>query len=118
MVQARNRIPWIYYYTNEIQTHAIPCPSHPSNDATQKYQKTLRISDLIKPLTQLTCKGVPFRWGPEQQSAFEKTKAAVLEAVMLTYPDATKPFVLYTDASNYAIGAILMQEDKAISCFS
>ena len=37
---------------------------------------------------------------------------------MLTYPNATKPFVLYTDASDYAIGAILMQEDKATSCFS
>lgn len=65
--------------------------------------------DLIRPLTQMTRKGVTFWWGAEQQQAFEKTKAAVLEAVMLTYPDATKPFILYMDASDYA---------KAISCFS
>ncbi len=54
----------------------------------------------------------------EQQNAFEKTKAAILEAVMVTYPYATKLFVLYMDANDYAIGAILMQDDKAISCFS
>ncbi len=77
-----------------------------------------RRAELMQPLTKLTKKEAKFQWGPEAQQAFLKTKAAVAEAVMLTYPDVKKPFVLYTDASDYAIGGILTQEGKSISCFS
>lgn len=38
-------------------------------------------SDLIRPLMQLTRKGVPFWLGVELQNTLEKTKAIVLEAV-------------------------------------
>ena len=31
---------------------------------------------------------------------------------MLVHPDITKPYRLYTDASDYAVGAILAQEDE------
>ncbi len=37
---------------------------------------------------------------------------------MLSYPDINKPFVIYTDASEYAIGGIVTQDGKTISCFS
>ncbi|KAL7450320.1 hypothetical protein ACHAXS_000226, partial [Conticribra weissflogii] len=75
-------------------------------------------AELMQPLTKLTKKGVTFKWSEEQQQAFQKIKAAVSEAVMLVYPDVSKPFVLYTDASDYAIGGILTQENQTISCFS
>ena len=32
---------------------------------------------------------------------------------MLAYPQTDKPYKLYTDASNYAVGAILVQEDDS-----
>ena len=47
-----------------------------------------------------------------------KSKSAIAEAIMLTYPDVFRPFILYTDASNYAIGVLLTQENKTIFCFS
>ncbi len=50
-------------------------------------------------------------------SALEKTKVAVLEAVMFKYPDAMKPLILYTVSSTNAVEGILTQEGKAVSCF-
>ncbi|KAL7465162.1 hypothetical protein ACHAXS_005488 [Conticribra weissflogii] len=77
-----------------------------------------KCAELMQPLTKLTKKGISFKWTEEQQQAFQKIKAAVSEAVMLVYPDVAKPFVLYTDASDYAISGILTQDNQTISCFS
>ena len=66
---------------------------------------------LSEPLVQLL-RGVPFDWGPEQQASFESLKATLKAAPILVYPDFDKEFVLYTDASNLAIGAILAQLDE------
>jgi len=70
-------------------------------------------STLASPLTDLTKKKEPFRWGHEQQHAFDALKTALTQAPILAHPDVTKPYVLYTDASNKAIGAILVQKDDA-----
>lgn len=64
-------------------------------------------------LIHLTRKGVPFVWGPEQQKAFDAVKKALTEdPVVLAFPDFDRPFHLYTDSSQSAIGAGLLQEDK------
>ena len=68
-------------------------------------------ADLSEPLVQLL-RNVPFSWGIEQQSAFEALKAALKVAPVLVYPDYDKEFLLYTDASGVAIGAILAQLDN------
>jgi len=52
----------------------------------------------------------PFVWGTEQQSAFEEVKRAIMSAPCLTIPDESKPFVVHTDSSGSATGAVLMQE--------
>ena len=51
-----------------------------------------------------------FVWAAEQQEAFEKLKAAVTQAPCLAIPDPQLPFVVHTDASGYATGAVLMQQ--------
>ena len=53
-------------------------------------------------------------WTPERQKAFEKFKAILLSDVVLTYPQTDSGYKLYTDAPDYAIGAILVQEDVRI----
>lgn len=66
-------------------------------------------SKLTKPLTSLLKKDVPFIWGESQQMAFEQCKQLLINPPILQYPDFTKEFILTTDASMSAIGAILSQ---------
>ena len=65
---------------------------------------------ITRPLTELTKKNRPFIWTEECQKAFEKLQCALTEAPILAFPDVNKPYKLYTDASNGAIGAALVQE--------
>ena len=62
------------------------------------------MNDLLK-------KGAPFEWKQEQEDAFQELKQAVQKEPVLLQPDQKKPFKVEIDASNYAIGAILMQKD-------
>ncbi len=55
---------------------------------------------LALPLTILTQKKEPFRWGQEQQTAFDSLKQALVEAPIMAHPDPNKPYILYTDASD------------------
>ena len=51
-------------------------------------------SILVAPLTELTKKGTPFKWGPEAQQAFEKLKAMFVTAPILAQFDLDKETVL------------------------
>ena len=62
------------------------------------------------PLTELTKETVAWRWGDAEQRAFAELKRLLTEAPVLALADPSKPFVVYTDASGYAIGAALMQD--------
>ena len=73
----------------------------------------LFIKDFAKianPIHKLTRKNVPFIWGNDQQHAFDKLKEMFTSAPILRNPDSNKPFIVETDASNFAVGAVLSQE--------
>ena len=67
-------------------------------------------SSIAESLTNLTRKGVKFVWDDRCQNAFVKLKQGLAKEVILAYPDPSKPYKLYTDASDLAIGASLTQE--------
>ena len=74
------------------------------------YRRFIRsFSTLASPLNQLLCKGVKWQWGPDQITAFKQLKHALTTAPVLVFPDFSKPFLIYTDASSYGVGAVLSQ---------
>lgn len=66
-------------------------------------------SAVAEPLTRLLKKNQPWSWGSDQARAFEELKVRLSSAPILIQADYSKPFVLRTDASNYALGAVLLQ---------
>ena len=68
-------------------------------------------SKKAKPMNDLLKKGVPFEWKQEQEDAFQELKQVVQKEPVLLQPDQKKPFEVEIDASNYTIGAVLMQKD-------
>ena len=67
-------------------------------------------SDIVVPLTQLTRKDVPFQFGEEARSAFNFLKDAFSSAPILTHWVPNRPIIVETDASDYALAAILSIE--------
>src|SRR5882672_6626769 len=67
------------------------------------------ISEIVIPLIQLTCKDTPFIWGPDHIRVFGTLKHAFTTAPILAHFNPDNPIVVETDASNYAIAAIISQ---------
>ena len=65
---------------------------------------------MAKPLTRLTEKDQKFYWTTECSEDSDQLKHMLVTAPILAHPDFTKPFILDTDASNHAIGAVLSQK--------
>ena len=64
---------------------------------------------MAKPLTLLTCQKAKFEWTPVHNTAFLMLKESVTQAPILCYPDPAKQYIVYTDASDNACGAQLLQ---------
>ena len=62
-------------------------------------------AEIVKPLHHLTEHNV----AEECELAFQELKHRLVTAPILSYPDFSQKFVLDTDASNYALGAVLSQ---------
>lgn len=67
------------------------------------------MSKVAKPINNLLKKNTPFVWTSEHQRAFENLRDCLCNEPILRYPDFKKPFIVTTDASNQALGAILSQ---------
>ena len=62
------------------------------------------------PLFDLTRDKVPWRWAEREQAAFDALKKALQTAPVLATPHEGMPFIVTTDASDFATGAVLSQE--------
>jgi hypothetical protein len=88
-------------------------------------------SEILAPLTNLVgefketkttkrnkTKKKPWQWQSIHQQAFDNIKATIAKEVVLAYPDFTKPFEIYTDASTMKLGAVIAQGNRPIAFFS
>lgn len=75
------------------------------------YRKFIKsFSSLAYPLTTLTRKDVSFNWTKEVDNSFNAIKDAICNDVLLTHPKMDQQFFVFTDASKFAIGAVLTQK--------
>ncbi len=88
-------------------------------------------SKMLAPLTSLVgecgqtkvtrakvTKKVPWHWDEVHQRAFNHVRATIAREVVLAYPDYSKVFEIYTNASSKQLGAVITQENRPIAFFS
>ena len=82
-------------------------------DMTSYYRRFISgFSDIASPLHRLTNKGVRFDWDKNCQRAFGQLKEQLLSAPVLAFPDFNGDYILYCDASDVGVGAVLTQKDE------
>ena len=79
---------------------------------TNFYRRFIKdFGKIAQPLTKLTG-SVPFFWEEEQQVAFDTLKEIMCSAPVLVIPNNVDPFKVECDASDYAVGATLSQQQN------
>ena len=66
-------------------------------------------------LTKVLKKNKSWVWSEDCQREFECLKAAVTKELVLTLPDISNSFKIHTDASEFAIVGVLIQDIHPIS---
>jgi hypothetical protein len=75
------------------------------------YQRFIyNFSDITVPLTHLIRKNIPFNFGNKEHDTFNFLKSAFASAPILTHWIPDHPIIVETDASDYALAAILSIE--------
>ncbi|KAJ7947138.1 Retrotransposon protein, putative, Ty3-gypsy subclass [Quillaja saponaria] len=59
--------------------------------------------------------GTVWHWGEPCQIGFEDMKLAMINDLVLALPDISKPFEVQTDASDYALRGVLLQENHPVA---
>jgi hypothetical protein len=74
---------------------------------------------VLKPLTDQSSlkKKTPIKWTDEMQQAFDKMHLLMAANALAAYPDHNKQFDIYTDASDFQLGACIIQEGRPVAYF-
>ena len=68
----------------------------------------INYADFVAPLRPMLKKGVKWNWTAHLQQAFEELRAQFATSIHLIHPNDELPYIIFTDASKFAIGALLM----------
>jgi hypothetical protein len=74
---------------------------------------------VLKPFTDQSGlkKKAPIKWTDEMQQAFDKMCLLMAADAPAAYPDHNKWFDVYTDASDFQLGACIIQEGRPVAYF-
>ena len=105
----------------EITNAILNMPQPQDKAATRRLLGTItylskfcpNLSTVIRPLRDLTHVDKEFLWADQHTEAFTKAKELVSKAPCLRYFDVNAPVVLQVDASEYGLGAALLQPVKS-----
>ena len=95
--------------------HNMPKPKNPKEikqflSLCGYYRKfVLHFSDIARPLSTLTAHDAKFIWDTQCGLSFQMLKDALCSAPILKYPDMSKPYTIYTDASKFCWYSVLTQ---------
>ena len=80
---------------------------------TNYYRTSLpNYATIAEPLIQLTRKYTTFNWTSEHQRAFDELKRLLISSHVMAAPDLNRDYKLFTDACEYAVGGILVQDSS------
>ena len=69
---------------------------------------------ILRPLAKLTGHKVEWDWCTKCDLSFKMMKDLMISAPILKYPDTTKPYTIFTDASKYGWASVLTQEHTSV----
>lgn len=79
------------------------------------YRRFIRnFAELTSPLNKLLRKNTSFTWSEECNNSFNILKRKLTSPQVLQFPDYDKDFIIYTDASKVACGAVLAQTHDGV----
>jgi len=98
-----------------ILNYPLPC----NHKQLRQFQGTcnyhrqfiINYADYVASLLGLLKKGIKWEWTPEMQITLETLREKFANKISLIQPDERLPYVIHTDASSKAIGAVLMEKD-------
>ncbi|XP_055842401.1 uncharacterized protein K02A2.6-like [Episyrphus balteatus] len=73
------------------------------------------LSNETEPLRQLLKKNIVFQWNESLEKVFSKLKSLVTEPPVLAYYDTSKPIVISADASQFAVGGCILQDNRPLA---
>ena len=83
---------------------------------TSYYRRFIKGFSMIAALmTRVIQKNVRFELSEKYQASFEKLRAFLTEALVLTQPTYGKEYVIFRDDSLNGLGCVLMQEGKVVA---
>ena len=103
--------------SDEIASAVINMPQPEDKAATRRFMGMItylskfcpHLSEVVRPLRDLTHIKLEFLWTDQHTEAFKRAKQLVSEAPCLRYFDVHAPVVLQVYASEYGLGAALLQ---------
>ncbi|KAL0415947.1 UNVERIFIED_CONTAM: Transposon Tf2-12 polyprotein [Sesamum latifolium] len=72
-------------------------------------------SEIARPMTDLLKNMETWNWTPQYQESFDRLKRAMVTDPVLALSDMSKPFVVETDASDFALGGVLMKDGHPVA---